>query len=75
MGQTKKVKKGHTQSRLHKSVKNNKFLRVSQPPSNDQEKLSWHIRILDFDGPWGWGDMDAKTLKYVHGKLAQFETK
>jgi hypothetical protein len=43
-------------------------------PNNDQEKLSWQIRILDFDGPWGWGDMDAKTLKYVHGKLAQFET-
>jgi len=39
------------------------------------EKLSWQIRLLDFDGPWGWGDMDAKALKYVHGKLAQFETR
>jgi len=72
MGQTKKVKKGHTQSKLQKSVK--KFLRVSQHPSNDQEKLSWQIRILDFKGPWGWGDVDAKTLIYIHGKLAQFET-
>jgi len=49
-------------------------LRVSQQPSSDQEKLSWQIRILDFEGLKGWGEVDAETLIYVHGKLAQFET-
>ncbi len=49
-------------------------MRISQQPSSDQEKLSWQIRILDFEGPWGWGDIDAETLTYLHGKLAQFET-
>jgi hypothetical protein len=73
MGKTKKVKKGHTQSKLQKPI-NNKFSRVSQHPSNDQEKLSWQIRILDFEGAWGWKGIDANTLIYVHGKLAQFET-
>jgi len=53
-------------------LEKNRASQIKHPNSND--KLSWHIRILDFDGPWGWGDMDAKTLKYVHGKLAQFET-
>jgi hypothetical protein len=75
MGKTRKVKKGHTQSRVKKtSQKDNKFLRISQPPNSDHEKLSWQIHLLDFEGPWGWGDMDADTLKYIHGKLAQFET-
>jgi hypothetical protein len=72
MGKTKKVKKGHTQSKLQKPVKNNKFSRVSQQPSSDQEKLSWQISMLDFEGPWG--EVDAETLRYIHGKLAQFET-
>jgi len=74
MGKMKKVKKGHTQSRIKKTTQKDKFLRVSQRFNSDHEKLSWQIRMLDFEGSWGWGDMDAKTLKYVHGKLAQFET-
>jgi len=74
MGKMKKVKKGHTQSRIKKTTQKDKFLRVSQRFNSDHEKLSWQIRTLDFEGSWGWGDMDAKTLKYVHGKLAQFET-
>ena len=74
MGKMKKVKKGHTQSRIKKTIQKDKPLRVSQRFNSDHEKLSWQIRLLDFDGPWGWGDMDAKTLKYVHGKLAQFES-
>ena len=74
MGKTKKVKKGHTQSKINKTAENNKFSRISQPPNGDQEKLSWQIRILDFDAPWGWGELDAKALKYIHQKLAQFET-
>jgi hypothetical protein len=74
MGKMKKVKKGHTQSRIKKTIQKDKPLRVSQRFNSDYEKLSWQIRLLDFDGPWGWGKMDAKTLKDVHGKLAQFET-
>ncbi len=62
----------HTYKKPSRQEKN----RASQikHPNSDHEKLSWQIRLLDFDGPWGWGKMDAKTLKYVHGKLAQFET-
>jgi len=62
----------HTYKKPSKVPKN----RASQikHPNSDHEKLSWQIRILDFDGLWGWGEMDAKTLKYVHQKLAQFET-
>jgi hypothetical protein len=74
MGKMKKVKKGHTQSRIKKTIQKDKPLRVSQRFNSDHEKLSWQIRLLDFDGPWGWSDMDAKALKYVHGKLAQFES-
>ncbi|RKZ48063.1 MAG: hypothetical protein DRR16_22345 [Candidatus Parabeggiatoa sp. nov. 3] len=42
-------------------------------PNSDKEKLSWQIRTLDLDGPWGWGELDAEALIYIHGKLAQFE--
>jgi len=75
MGKMKKIKKGHTQSRIKKTIQKDKPLRVSQRFNSDHEKLSWQIRLLDFDGPWGWDNMDAKALKYVHGKLAQFETR
>jgi hypothetical protein len=45
-----------------------------QPPNSEQEKLSWQIRILDFGGPWGWDSINANTLKYIHSKLALFES-
>jgi hypothetical protein len=71
----KRLKKGRTQLKLDKNVhKNNKFSRNAQPPNSDQEKPSWQIRILDFEGPWGWDLLDANMLKYIHRKLAQFET-
>jgi hypothetical protein len=71
----KKFKKGRTQSILDKNTqKNNKFSRNAQAPNSDHERLSWQIYILDFEGPWGWENVDAKQLKYIHGKLAQFES-
>jgi hypothetical protein len=69
---TKKLTVPHTYKKPTQSKKNPAS--QTHPPNSDQEKLSWQIRILDFEGPWGWGERDAETLIYIHGKLAQFET-
>jgi hypothetical protein len=56
MGKTKKLKKGHTPSKIHKTAENNKFSRISQQPNGDQEKTVMANPILDFEGPWWNGE-------------------
>ncbi len=70
---TKKNKQPRTASKFEQTVPY-KFSRNLQNPNSDHEKLSWQVYLLDFGGPWGWDNLDADTLKYIHGKLAQFET-
>ena len=37
--------------------------------------ISWHIRTLDKEGPWGWKQINALTLwGDVFSKLSNFET-
>ena len=36
--------------------------------------VSWHIRILDREGPWGWSDLDkSKLWGCVFQRLSEFE--
>jgi len=37
--------------------------------------ISWHIRTLDKEGPWGWKQINALTLwGDIFSKLSNFET-
>ena len=61
---------------------------TEQPPSSksarggakadktDSERISWHISILDVDGPFGWKDLAAPDVVWdrIHAKLCNFES-
>lgn len=39
------------------------------------ERIAWHIRIMDMQGDWGWGEIDKSTLlNEIHLKMSNFET-
>jgi len=38
------------------------------------EKVSWHLRVIDRDGPFGWDNVDCKeTIWEIIEKLSKFE--
>jgi hypothetical protein len=51
-----------------------KIARQSPLANSEQEKLSWQVSLVDYEGDWGWQSIDANTLKFIIDKLAQFET-
>ncbi|MDH2424707.1 hypothetical protein [Sphaerisporangium sp. TRM90804] len=38
------------------------------------ERICWRFCHVDHDGPWGFGKMDATTLRELLDKLMQFES-
>jgi len=44
-------------------------------PNNDQEQPVWRFSLLDWDGPWGWRNLDAKKWQEILQKLGDFETR
>ncbi len=44
------------------------------PTSYNHLRPSWRISKIEMIGPYGWGNIDATTLKYIHDKLSNFES-
>jgi len=44
------------------------------PTSYNHLRPSWRISKIEMIGPYGWRNIDAETLIYIHGKLANFES-
>lgn len=73
MGRKKKPKKP-----THK-----KFPEINKVPRGiekveqiGEEYPSWHLRILDRNGDWGWEGIDERTIwKDIHSKLSELERK
>ncbi len=41
----------------------------------DIDPISWHIRIIDMEGPWGWDKIgNSALLNHIHSKMSNFET-
>lgn len=47
---------------------------ASNPTSYNHLKPSWRIFKMEMVEPYGWHTIDAKTLIYIHEKLANFES-
>lgn len=44
------------------------------PTSYNHLRPSWRISKIEMLGPYGWRNIDAETLIYIHGKLSNFES-
>lgn len=44
-------------------------------PSSDTDKPVWRFSLLDWDGPWGWRDIEALKWQEILQKLGYFETR
>jgi hypothetical protein len=53
----------------------NKIPRQSQQQISDQAKPVWRFSLLDWDGPWGWRDVEANKWQEILQKLGHFETR
>ncbi|OAD21029.1 hypothetical protein THIOM_003223 [Candidatus Thiomargarita nelsonii] len=49
--------------------------RPEKQPSSEQDKPVWRLSLLDWDGPWGWRNIDAKKWQEILQKLGHFETR
>jgi hypothetical protein len=49
--------------------------RQKYQPSNDQEQPVWRFSLLDWDGPWGWHNVEANKWQEILQKLGHFETR
>lgn len=47
---------------------------VSSPDSYNKMNPSWRISKIEMVEPYGWHNLDAKTLLYIKDKLGNFET-
>ena len=47
---------------------------ASNPTSYNHLRPSWRISKIEMMGPYGWETIDAETLRYIHGKLSNFES-
>lgn len=45
----------------------------AEPEESGKNSPVWRFSIMDFDGPFGCGDLTAQTAKGIHSKLSQFE--
>lgn len=43
-------------------------------PQRNQEKPTWRLRRMAFEGPFGWQQATGEILHEVRGKLTAFET-
>lgn len=46
----------------------------SEPDDYGKRKPVWKFSIMDFDGPFGCGQITAAKIKEIHRKLCAFET-
>lgn len=60
-------------AKLRESVEK-KAATTAPDPEALKRKPSWRTARLVMDGDFGWHTLDANTLRYLLGKLAQFET-
>ena len=45
------------------------------PESSNRQTPCWQLSQIDFEGPWGWGDMGRDVLlDEIHRKLSNFES-
>jgi hypothetical protein len=49
--------------------------RYGKLPSNEQDKPAWRFYQLDWDGPWGWRDIEVEKWQEIFYKLGHFETR
>jgi len=43
--------------------------------SSDLEKPAWQFRQIDWNGPWGWHQLEANKWQEILTKLGHFETR
>jgi hypothetical protein len=49
--------------------------RVDVPVESVSEtRPVWRIGLMDMDGPWGWGTLDAEQVRQILERLRCFET-
>ena len=53
----------------------NKIPRQSQEVNSGQETPVWRFSLLDWDGPWGWRNVDTSKWQEILQKLGNFETR
>ncbi len=51
----------------------NKIPRQSQQVESEQTNPVWRFSLLDWEGPWGWRDIDAEKWQEIIDKLGHFE--
>jgi hypothetical protein len=49
--------------------------RLISPPSDETEKPVWQFKQLDWDGPWGWRNIDTTKWQEIIDKLGDFESR
>ncbi|OQY48005.1 MAG: hypothetical protein DRR08_25815 [Candidatus Parabeggiatoa sp. nov. 2] len=49
--------------------------RIISPPSDETEKPVWQFKRLDWDGPWGWRNIDTTKWQEIIDKLGDFESR
>lgn len=47
---------------------------ASNPTSYHNLRPSWRISKIEMTGLYGWRDIDAEKLRYIHNKLSNFES-
>ncbi|OKH29650.1 hypothetical protein NIES2101_43170 [Calothrix sp. HK-06] len=47
---------------------------VSSPDSYNKMNPSWRVSKIEMVDPYGWHNLDARTLLYIKDKLANFES-
>lgn len=43
-------------------------------PTGNNARPSWRIGALEMVDPYGWHRLDADGIRYIHGKLSNFES-
>ena len=48
---------------------------IKKVESIEFNRIAWHLRIVDKEGPWGWNSVDQTTFwKVIFPKISNFET-
>lgn len=66
-------KKPPKQPTYHQPPAPTKHPRWLGEPTFEGRLLSWRFSSADVDGPWPWSDKSMHQLKFIVGRLANFE--
>jgi len=73
MAKSKKPKQKSTK-RKHDPKQKKEARKTNRAQSSDLMKLCWHIGMIEWDGPFGWGGLGREKLKDVAEKAKHFES-